>query len=57
MNRGDDTGKTSKKTDARSVRLAQALRANLRRRKVQERRRGEGATSEAGRTPQNDKNR
>ncbi len=57
MKRGDDTGKTSKKTDARSVRLAQALRANLRRRKIQERRRGEGAVSDTGQTPQNDKNR
>jgi len=41
MTRGNETGKKSKKTDARSARLAAALRVNLRRRKAQERRRGE----------------
>ena len=43
MTRGNETGKKSKKTDARSARLAAALRVNLRRRKAQERRRGEGS--------------
>ena len=57
MTRGPETGKKLKKTDARSTRLAAALRVNLRRRKAQERRRGEGAASEAGAPPQNDKNR
>jgi len=41
MTRGNETGKKLKKTDARSARLAAALRANLRQRKAQERRRGE----------------
>jgi hypothetical protein len=42
MTRGQETGKNRKKTDARSTRLAAALRENLRRRKAQERGRGEG---------------
>ena len=41
MTRGPETGKKLKKTDARSARLAAALRVNLRRRKAQERGRGE----------------
>jgi hypothetical protein len=41
MTRGNETGKKLKKTDARSARLAAALRVNLHRRKAQERRRGE----------------
>ena len=48
MTRGSDDGKNRKKTDARAARLAQALRANLRRRKVQERRRGEQNKPAAG---------
>lgn len=42
MTRGDETGKNLKKPDGRSERLAAALRANLRRRKAQERGRGAG---------------
>ena len=40
MTGGDETGKNRKKTDPRAERLAAALRANLRRRKAQERGRG-----------------
>mgnify|MGYP001595066351 CR=1 FL=1 len=57
MTRMGDTDKKPKKTDARSARLAAALRVNLRRRKAQERRRGEGAASETGEPQQKDKNR
>jgi hypothetical protein len=57
MTRGKQTGKNPKKTDARSARLAAALRVNLLRRKAQERGRGAGSPSEAGAPPQNDKNR
>ena len=57
MTRGHETGKKPRKTDARSARLAAALRENLRRRKAQERRRGAGAASETGEPAQNDKKR
>jgi hypothetical protein len=57
MTRGNETGKKLKKTDARSARLAAALRVNLHRRKAQERKRGEGSASETGEPPRNDKNR
>lgn len=40
MTRANESGKKTSKTDARSARMAEALRANLRRRKAQERQRG-----------------
>ena len=51
MTRGNQTGKKLKKTDARSARLATALRANLRRRKAQERGRGEESAPSERTTP------
>ena len=61
MTRGNETGKNSRKTDARSARLAAALRANLRRRKAQERGRGEesapGEPTRPGPAPNDDKAR
>jgi len=57
MTHGNETGKKLKKTDARSARLAAALRVNLHRRKAQERKRGEESASEAGAPPQYEKNR
>ena len=61
MTRGNEPGKNTRKTDARSARLAAALRVNLHRRKAQERRRGaESAPGEPtmpGPVPSNDKNR
>ena len=61
MTRGPETGKKLKKTDARSARLAAALRVNLNRRKAQERRRGEESSPGERITPKpapsDDKNR
>ncbi len=51
MTRANKNGKNLKKTDARSARLAAALRVNLRRRKAQERRRGEESASGDHTTP------
>lgn len=61
MTRGNDNGKNTSKTDGRSARLAAALRANLRRRKAQERGRGEesvpGERTAPIPAPEDDKNR